>query len=56
MELGFSNCEKDNKPVAFAISKLDIENANFEDRSQELKDQFGNNVTILQYAVNPVWI
>lgn len=40
------------KPVIFAINHLDQEHANFEDTFRQMKQQFGKNVTLMQYPVN----
>lgn len=40
------------KPVAFVVNHLDVELANFDETVRQLKQQFGNLVTVLQYPVN----
>jgi elongation factor G len=40
-------------PVIFVINNLDVELANFEETLRQLKQQFGNYVTVIQYPVNP---
>jgi elongation factor G len=43
---------RNNSPVIFVINHLDTENANFEETVRQLRAQFGNNVTPMQYPVN----
>jgi len=40
------------KPVVFLVNHLDVELANFDETVRQLKQQFGNFVTVLQYPVN----
>lgn len=40
------------KPVIFAINHLDQEHANFDETIRQLKQQFGKNITLMQYPVN----
>ncbi|MBN1198203.1 MAG: elongation factor G [Bacteroidales bacterium] len=40
------------KPVVFVANHLDVELANFDETVRQLKQQFGNLVTVLQYPVN----
>ena len=39
-------------PVVFIVNHLDVELANFEETVRQLKTQFGNHVTLVQYPVN----
>ena len=48
----FRYAENMHKPVAFVVNKLDHENANFDRTLEQLKESFGNKVTIIQYPVN----
>jgi len=48
----FDYAEKENKPIFFIINKLDLDQANFERTSNELKERYGNSVTLLQYPTN----
>ncbi len=41
-----------NVPVLFVVNQLDHEKANFEQLTNELKENFGDKVTIAQYPVN----
>ncbi len=40
------------KPVIFIVNHLDVELANFDEAVRQLKQQFGNFVTVVQYPVN----
>lgn len=51
-EITWRHTTKQNKPVVFVLNHLDHENANFEDAVRQLKQAFGNNVTMMQYPVN----
>ncbi|MBR1480661.1 MAG: elongation factor G [Paludibacteraceae bacterium] len=48
----FRYAEERKQPVAFVINKLDHENANFEQAYEQLREFFGNKVTLLQYPLN----
>ena len=41
-----------NSPVFFSINQLDHHGANFDDTVSQLKDYFGDKVTVVQYPVN----
>ncbi|RLD37556.1 MAG: elongation factor G, partial [Bacteroidetes bacterium] len=41
-----------NSPVFFSINQLDHHSANFDDTVSQLKDYFGDKVTVVQYPVN----
>ena len=41
-----------NKPIVFAINQLDHDKANFDECIRQMKEDFGNNITIIQYPVN----
>ena len=43
---------KNNTPVIFVINHLDQEHANFDETLRQLQQQFGKNVTLMQYPVN----
>jgi len=43
---------KNETPVVFAINHLEHEKSSFDETLRQLKQQFGNNVTVLQYPVN----
>ena len=51
-EITWRHTTKLNKPVIFVLNHLDHENANFEDAVRQLKQAFGNNVTLMQYPVS----
>ncbi|MFP4369823.1 MAG: elongation factor G [Candidatus Kapaibacterium sp.] len=50
-ELGFSYAEMEKRPIMFFVNKLDVEQANFDETVNEIKDQFGGSVTLLQYPL-----
>ncbi len=51
-ENGWEYCQKYNKPVAFVINRLDVDQADFDKSMDELKDRFGHNTVALQYPIN----
>lgn len=51
-EIYWRHTSKMEKPVVFVTNHLDVELANFEETVRQLKQQFGNFVTVLQYPVN----
>lgn len=51
-EHAWREAEKMNKPVLFVVNQLDHEKANFEQLVGQLKENFGDKVTIAQYPVN----
>ncbi len=52
-EISWRYTSKVNTPVIFAINHLEHEKSNFNETLRQLKSQFGNNVTVCQYPVNP---
>ncbi len=48
-EIHFRQAAFADKPVVFVINQLDHEKANFEESFRQIKSQFGNSVTMLQY-------
>ncbi|MGI6291769.1 MAG: elongation factor G [Bacteroidales bacterium] len=44
--------KKANKPVVFVVNQLDHDKANFDETLRQLKHNFGNNVTVIQYPIN----
>jgi len=44
--------EKQNKPVIFVMNHLEHENSNFDEVTEQLKNSYGNGVTVIQYPVN----
>ena len=44
--------KKTNIPTICVVNQLDHEKANFDETTRQLKEEFGNNVTIIQYPVN----
>ena len=52
-EITWRYAAKAGKPVIFAMNHLDLEHANFEETLRQLHNRFGNNVTTIQYPVNP---
>ena len=51
-EITWRHTSRMEKPVVFVVNHLDVELANFDETLRQLKQQFGNFVTILQYPVN----
>ncbi len=51
-EIQWRWAKKADTPVVFAINQLDHEKANFDEAIRQLKEDFGNSVTIIQYPVN----
>ncbi|MDR1847665.1 MAG: elongation factor G [Bacteroidales bacterium] len=51
-ELAFRYTDKINTPIIFAMNQLDTEKANFDEQVRELKDFFGEKITVVQYPVN----
>ncbi|MBN2347899.1 MAG: elongation factor G [Bacteroidales bacterium] len=52
-EIHFRYISKANKPMIIALNHLDHEKVNFEKTLESAKERFGNNVTVVQYPVNP---
>jgi elongation factor G len=48
----FRYTEKHNKPVVFVCNHLDHEKVDFENTVEQLKENFGNKVVLIQYPVN----
>lgn len=51
-ENAWHQAEKTNTPVLFVINQLDHEKANFDQVVAQLKDNFGEKVTVAQYPFN----
>ena len=51
-EIAMMHAEKMNTPVMFAINQLDAEKADFNQTLAQLKENFGEKVTLIQYPVN----
>jgi len=51
-EITWRYATKSNKPVIFLINHLDQEHANYDETLRQLKQQFGKNVTPVQYPIN----
>ena len=51
-EITWRYTNKNNTPVVFVINHLDQEHANFDETLRHLKQQFGKNITLMQYPVN----
>ncbi|MCX6278131.1 MAG: elongation factor G [Bacteroidetes bacterium] len=51
-EITWRYATRSKTPVIFVINHLDQEHANFDETIRQLKAQFGNNVTLMQYPVN----
>jgi elongation factor G len=52
-EISWRYTSRNHTPVVFAINHLEHEKSNFDETIRQLKAQFGGNVTICQYPVNP---
>lgn len=52
-EISWRYTSRNNTPVIFAINHLEHEKSNFDETIRQLHAQFGGNVTICQYPVNP---
>jgi elongation factor G len=52
-EISWRYTSRNNTPVIFVINHLEHEKSNFDETIRQLKTQFGNQVTICQYPVNP---
>jgi elongation factor G len=52
-EITWRYTTKNQTPVIFVINHLDQEHANFDETIRQLHQQFGKNVTLMQYPVNP---
>jgi elongation factor G len=51
-EITWRYTNRNQTPVVFVVNHLDQEHANFDETLRQLKQQFGNNVTLMQYPVN----
>ncbi|MBQ5532741.1 MAG: elongation factor G [Bacteroidales bacterium] len=53
-EVQWRSIKRFNKPVIFAANQMDHEKANFDETVRQLKNFFGNGVTVIQYPTNAV--
>ena len=53
-EVQWRSIKRFNKPVIFAANQMDHEKANFDETLRQLKNFFGNGVTVIQYPTNAV--
>jgi len=51
-EITWRYSSKANTPVIFVVNHLDQEHANFDETIRQMKQQFGKNITLMQYPVN----
>lgn len=51
-EIAFKHTEKLEMPIMFAMNQLETEKSNFDEQIKEMKDFFGEKITIIQYPVN----
>lgn len=51
-EIIWRKAQKLNTPVLFVVNQIDHEKANYEDTVRQLKESFGDKVTIAQYPIN----
>ena len=50
-EITFRHANKMHIPIAFVINQLDHEKANFDETIRQLKNEFGEKVTLAQYPI-----
>lgn len=57
LEVGTENAkeyaDKNERPITFILNKLDVDQPNFDETFEALKDSYGSEVTMMQYPVNP---
>ncbi|MDP2424377.1 MAG: GTP-binding protein, partial [Bacteroidales bacterium] len=51
-EINWRHTVRNQTPLIFAINHLEHEKSNFDETLRQLKQQFGNSVTVVQYPVN----
>ena len=51
-EIAFKHTEKLEMPIMFAMNQLETEKSRFDEQIKEMKDFFGDKITIIQYPVN----
>ena len=51
-ETAWRQADNANSPVVFSVNQLDHHGANFDNTIRQLKDYFGDKVTVVQYPVN----
>jgi len=51
-EITWRYTTKNQTPVIFVVNHLDQEHANFDETIRQLRQQFGKNVTLMQFPVN----
>jgi elongation factor G len=51
-EVAFKHTAKLEMPIMFAMNQLDAEKANFDEQIREMKEFFGEKITIVQYPIN----
>ena len=51
-EITWRHTQKSHIPVIFAVNQLEHDKANFDETLRQLKQQFGEKVTIVQYPIN----
>lgn len=51
-EIAFKHTAKLEMPIMFAMNQLDAEKANFDEQIREMKEFFGEKITIVQYPIN----
>jgi len=51
-EIAFKYTDKFNIPIMFAMNQLDAEKSNFDEQINEMKEFFGEKITIVQYPIN----
>ncbi len=51
-EIQWRWAKKMNTPVIFVVNQLEHDKANFDETIRQLKEEFGNSITVTQYPVN----
>lgn len=51
-EVAFKHTARLEMPIMFAMNQLDAEKANFDEQIREMKEFFGEKITIVQYPIN----
>jgi len=51
-EITWRHTVKNNSPVIFVVNQLEHDKANYDETLRQLKQQFGEKVTVVQYPIN----
>lgn len=52
-EIVWNYAKNNNLPILLTVNKLDHENTDFEHTISRVKERFGNDVTVIQFPLNP---